>query len=70
MKHIHAYEEFISENNIELNEGNDWRRYAFDVDTTLHNLYVMQEIQKDSGAKKELGDIIERFDEFKQKYVK
>ena len=53
-----------------INEGNDLRRYAFDVDTTLYNLYAMQDIKKDSAAKKELGDIIERFYEFKNKYVK
>ena len=70
MKHIHAFEEFVSENTIEVNEGNDLRRYSFDVDTTLYNLYAIQEIQKDSGAKKELGDIIERFYEFKNKYIK
>lgn len=70
MKTVNTFEEFVSENNKEVNEGKDWKGYAFDAGITLHNLFIMQEIQKDAGAKKELGDIIERFTEFKKKYVK
>ena len=70
MKTVNTFEEFVSENNKEVNEGKDWKGYAFDAGITLHNLYIMQEIQKDSAAKKELGEIVERFNEFKKKYVK
>jgi hypothetical protein len=30
----------------------------------------MQEIQKDATAKKELGEIIDKYTEFKKKYIK
>ena len=70
MQKVNTFEEFVAESNADVNEGKDWKGYAFDAGITLHNLSIMQEIQKDAGAKKELGDIIERFTEFKKKYVK
>ena len=70
MKTVNTFEQFVSENNKEVNEGKDWKGYAFDAGITLHNLYIMQEIQKDPAAKKELGEIVDRFSEFKKKYVK
>lgn len=70
MTKVNTFEEFVAESNTEVNEGKDWKGYAFDAGISLHNLYIMQEIQKDSEAKKELGEIIKRFTEFKSKYVK
>jgi len=70
MKNINTFEEFVTESNTEVNEGKDWKGYAFDAGITLHNLYIMQEIQKDGAAKKELGEIIDKYNEFKKKYVK
>jgi hypothetical protein len=70
MTKVNTFEEFVAESNTEVNEGKDWKGYAFDAGITLHNLYIMQEIQKDAAAKKELGSIIDMFAEFKKKYVK
>lgn len=70
MTKVNTFEEFVAESNAEVNEGKDWKGYAFDAGLTLHNLSIMQEIQKDDAAKKELGNIIDMFAAFKKKYVK
>lgn len=68
MSHIPSFNDFINENEEnELNENA--KKYGNDVFVSLHNLATMQDIQKDSDAKKELGEIIETFTKFKSKYL-
>ena len=69
MKNIQSFSDFVINENegSELNENA--RKYGFDVFMSLHNLLVMQEIQKDPEAKKELGAIMTSFDAFKKKYL-
>lgn len=68
MSHIPSFNDFINENEEnELNENA--KKYGNDVFMSLHNLATMQDIQKDSDAKKELGEIIETFSKFKSKYL-
>ena len=68
MSNIPSFEDFINENEEnELNENA--KKYGNDVFMSLHNLATMQDIQKNSDAKKELGEIIETFTKFKSKYL-
>ena len=69
MENIPNFNDFV----VNENEGNELnenaRKYGYDAFMSLHNLSIMQEIQKDTAAKKELGEIIEAFNAFKKKYL-